>query len=246
MPYLILSDLHANLEALTAVLADAAGRYDEVLCLGDVVGYGADPNAVTDWVRQHARQTVRGNHDKVAVGLETLEWFNPVAQSATLWTRSQLTPENAAWLAGLPRGPLPLNGFQLAHGSPVDEDAYLVEPEDAYVACQCAAVPVTFFGHSHLQGGFEIRGRRVLEIQRPLPRQAERVIEFQPGATYLINAGSVGQPRDRDPRAAYALYTPGEPRAVLRRVTYDVATAQAKIRRAGLPTLLADRLAEGR
>lgn len=246
MRYLILSDLHANLEALEAVAADARGRYDEVLCLGDVVGYGADPNAVTEWTRANARVTVRGNHDRACTGQVDLSWFNPMAQAAVVWTDRMLTPENHVWLKELPQGPLEVAGFQLVHGAPADEDQYVLNNEDAWLASKCCTTKVTFFGHTHVQGGFEFRGRRVIKIEKPSRQDPERVLEFGQADRYLVNAGSVGQPRDRDPRAAYALYDPDEPRIVFRRVEYDLAKAQRKIRDASLPGVLADRLADGR
>jgi diadenosine tetraphosphatase ApaH/serine/threonine PP2A family protein phosphatase len=244
--YLILSDLHANLEALEAVVADAAGLYDEVLCLGDVVGYGADPNAVTGWTMAHARMTVRGNHDRACTGQVDLAWFNPVAQAAVVWTDRVLAPEHFEWLKALPQGPLTVDGFQMVHGAPQDEDQYLLNNEDAWFAQECCTGRVIFFGHTHVQGGFEFRGRRVLKVEKPGRLDRERVVEFGAADRFLINVGSVGQPRDRDPRAAYALYDPAEPRVVLRRVEYDVAKAQRKIREASLPVVLADRLADGR
>lgn len=246
MRYLILSDLHANLEALEAVLADAAGHYDEILCLGDVVGYGADPNAVAEWTRTHAKLTVRGNHDRACTAQVMLSWFNPIAQAAVVWTENMLTPDNYAWLKDLPQGPLTVGDFQLVHGAPGDEDQYVLNKDDAWFAQECCTAKLTFFGHTHVQGGFEFRGRRVLDIERPGKLDRERVVELGKADGYLINVGSVGQPRDRDPRAAYALYDPAEPRVVLRRVGYDVAKAQRKIREASLPVLLADRLADGR
>lgn len=119
MRYLILSDIHGNREALDAVLEEASkDGYDSVLCLGDIVGYGADPNSVADWVRTNAAAVVRGNHDKAAVGLDNLEWFNPAARASALWTRSTLTDENREWLLQLPRGPVPVADFQILHGSP--------------------------------------------------------------------------------------------------------------------------------
>src|SRR5438045_384208 len=130
LPYLILSDIHANLEALEAVLAAAAGQYDRILCLGDLVGYGADPNAVVEWTRENARVTIRGNHDRAAAGIDSLEYFNPTARLSTHWTRNALTQGNREFLLQLPRGPLPSEGFDLVHGSPADEDEYRITLPD--------------------------------------------------------------------------------------------------------------------
>jgi len=245
--YLILSDIHANLEALSAVLGEAQGLYDRVLCLGDVVGYGADPNAVTNWMRTNAHATVRGNHDRACTGQVDVNWFNPVAQAAVRWTERQLTPENMAWLRALPEGPVLVDGFALVHGSPEDEDQYLVGEDDVWLAQECCTTRVTFFGHTHLQGGFEIQGgRRVVRIAKPDVLSGERVFEFGAAERLLINVGSVGQPRDRDARAGYALYDPAEPRVAFRRVAYDIERARKKIVAAGLPPLLGDRLFDGR
>lgn len=245
MRYLILSDIHANREALEAVLTDAEGSYDEVLCCGDIVGYAADPNAAVDWVRAHVRLTVRGNHDKAAADSEGLEWFNAAARSATLWTQRELTPENLEYLRGLPRGPMRADGFQLVHGSPLDEDAYLVHPGDAAQLYGYLEVPETFFGHTHLQGGFIISQAGARGINPPLPMENQVELPLPDNAAVLINPGSVGQPRDHDPRAAYAFYDPDERLVVYKRVVYDIETAQRKIAAAGLPERLALRLAAG-
>jgi len=245
--YLILSDLHANWEALQAVLESAAGQYDRIVCLGDLVGYAADPNAVTEWVRASASAVVRGNHDRACAGLEDLEWFNPVARAAAEWTHTALSPENLAYIAALPRGPLTVDNFQIMHGSLLDEDAYLITPADAGLVFPYLESPVGFFGHTHVQGGFEWVRDRLLTIGPPDPEaQKDMLLEFDPDAAYLINPGSVGQPRDTDPRAAYVLYTPDDRFLTYHRVPYDIDAAQAKIRRAGLPDLLAERLAVGR
>ncbi len=247
MRYLILSDLHSNWEALQAVHDSAAGQYDRVVCLGDVVGYAADPNAVTEWVRARAGAVIRGNHDRACAGLEDLEWFNPVARAAAEWTHNELSPDNLAYIAALPKGPLTVDNFQIMHGSLLDEDAYLILPADAGEVFPYLESPVAFFGHTHVQGGFEWVRDRVLTISPPDPEaQKEMLLEFDPDAAYLINPGSVGQPRDTDPRAAYVLYTPGDGFLTYHRVPYDIDAAQAKIRRAGLPDLLAERLAVGR
>jgi diadenosine tetraphosphatase ApaH/serine/threonine PP2A family protein phosphatase len=232
---------------LHAVLESAAGQYDRIVCLGDVVGYAADPNAVTEWVRASASAVVRGNHDRACAGLEDLEWFNPVARAAAEWTHAELTSDNLAYIAALPQGPRAVDTFQIMHGSLLDEDAYLILPADAGLVFPYLESPVAFFGHTHVQGGFEWVRDRVLTIGPPDPEsQKDMLLEFDPDAAYLINPGSVGQPRDTDPRAAYVLYTPEDRFLTYHRVPYDIDAAQSKIRRAGLPDLLAERLAVGR
>jgi predicted phosphodiesterase len=244
--YLILSDLHSNWEALQAVLDSCSSDYDRIICLGDLVGYGADPNAVADWVRANVAIVVRGNHDRASAGLEDLEWFNPIARKAAEWTRTKLTPENLSYIAGLPKGPMEVENFQVMHGSPLDEDEYLVAVSDAGQTFPYLETPLAFFGHTHLQGGFEWGMNRVRPIGRPSLKQKEMLLELQPDTAYLVNPGSVGQPRDGDPRAGYVLYNPEDRFLIYRRVLYDFAAAQAKIRSAGLPDLLADRLVVGR
>lgn len=244
--YLILSDIHANWEALQAVLESAAGEYDQIICLGDLVGYGADPNAVTEWVRARVTLVVRGNHDRASAGLEDLEWFNPVARQAAEWTHSQLTPDNLAYIAALPKGPIAVENFQVMHGSPLDEDEYVVAAADAGQTFPYLESSLAFFGHTHLQGGFEWGRNRVRPIARPALRHNERTLELDPDNAYLVNPGSVGQPRDGDPRAGYILYNPDDHFLIYRRVPYDFLTAQSKIQSAGLPDLLAARLAVGR
>ena len=248
MRYLILSDLHANWQALEAVLHEAADRYDEAICLGDLVGYGGDPNQVVDWVRANCRLVVRGNHDKASSGVdqEELEWFNPVARQAALWTCAALTPENAAYVGELPKGPLGMDGFQLVHGSPYDEDEYLLNPDEAGQAFSYLESRVAFFGHTHVQGGFIWNQSRVEVIPRTSQRTDRQVMEIDPECAYLINPGSVGQPRDGDPRAAYATFDSEARMVTFRRTAYDIEGAQERIREAGLPPVLADRLALGR
>jgi len=246
--YLILSDLHANWQALEAVLRTAAGHYDRVLCLGDLVGYGGDPNQVVDWAREHCAFVVRGNHDKASTGVdqEELEWFNPVARQAALWTYASLTPENAAYVSNLPQGPLEVDGFQLVHGSPFDEDEYVLNPDEAGQAFGYLQTRLAFFGHTHVQGGFIWNHSRVEMIARMPLRHDQHTLEIDPECAYLINPGSVGQPRDGDPRAAFVIYD-SETRAVtFFRLPYDIGRAQERIREAGLPPILADRLSVGR
>ncbi|MBV8841822.1 MAG: metallophosphoesterase family protein [Bryobacterales bacterium] len=243
MPYLILSDVHANREALEAVIRDAEGRYDQILCLGDLVGYGADPNHIVDWVRQNANNVIRGNHDKVCVDIESIGDYNPAAQASAEWTQAVLTQENSSYLRNLARGPLRVNGFDLVHGSPLDEDDYLISPGDVAPLRGVLDARVTFFGHTHIQGGFLLaRGG----IRRLLPGWAmDETLTIEPDHYYMLNPGSVGQPRDMDPRAAYAIYTPENRTIEFRRAHYDIARAAQKILDAGLPTRLAARLYEG-
>jgi diadenosine tetraphosphatase ApaH/serine/threonine PP2A family protein phosphatase len=248
---LLLSDIHANLEALEACLA-AAPAFDQVANLGDVVGYGASPNEVIERSRSLGNIFVRGNHDKAATGLIDLEDFNPMAATSALWTRNQLTPEHQEWLHALPQGPLPLEGFpeaNLVHGSPGDEDVYIVSIGDALVPLLALPTPLTFFGHTHLQGGF-FTDDNSADGFRPEYRtvgQAESIsLQLKQGSRYLINPGSVGQPRDGDWRAAFALFDTGAQVIHFHRVPYNLKAAQDRILSANLPPRLATRLAAGR
>jgi len=244
--YLILSDLHANWEALDAVIRETAGQYDKAVCCGDLVGYAADPNQVVDWVRDHCAVVVRGNHDRACCGLDDLEWFNPVARQAALWTLQRLTPENVAYTALLAKGPVLLDGFQVLHGSPYDEDEYLLAAGEAVQAFSYLESRLAFFGHTHVQGGFIWNRSRVESIGRVAARRGSEALDIDPDCAYLINPGSVGQPRDGDPRAAYLMYDSDIHAVEYHRTPYDLETTQKKIRDAGLPPVLADRLVVGR
>jgi predicted phosphodiesterase len=248
---LLLSDIHANLEALDACLANAPA-FDMVVNLGDIVGYGASPNEVTSRSRELGKVFVRGNHDKAATGVMDLDDFNPMAAAAALWTRSELTRENLEWLRALPQGPVPLRDFpevQLVHGSPSDEDEYVVSLGDALAPLITLTMPLTFFGHTHLQGGFFANGSSA-DGFRPEYRtvgQAESVpLQLKKSARYLINPGSVGQPRDGDWRAAFAIYDTEEQVVHFHRTPYNLKQAQDRIFAAQLPARLATRLAAGR
>lgn len=247
MRYLILSDIHGNWEALDAVLAAAReDGFEQIVCCGDVVGYGADPNAVTDWVRSTASYVVRGNHDKACVGLENLAWFNPVARQSALWTASMLRIENVEYLKALPKGPVPVTNFQIFHGSPIDEDEYLMQAGEVAQLAGYLDTRLSFFGHTHVQGGFLFQNGGIVKRLPGVGRkQDSEELILDPGSYYLVNPGSVGQPRDNDPRAAWCVYYPKERRVVYRRVQYDIKAAQAKIREARLPDLLARRLSAG-
>jgi predicted phosphodiesterase len=244
--YLIVSDIHANRQALDAVVAAAAGRYDCVLCCGDLVGYGADPDYVAAWVRAHCAVTIRGNHDRASAGMEDLEWFNPVARQAAIWTQEHLSAEHAAWIRSLPQGPVDVEDFELVHGSPQDEDEYVLHAGEAHEAFHYLERRLAFFGHTHVQGGFIWNQSRVEIIPRIGPRSQRHILELDPACAYLLNPGSVGQPRDGDPRAAFALFDSGARMLTFVRVPYDVAAAQQSILDAGLPPALAERLTFGR
>lgn len=246
MRYLILTDIHANWEALEAVTRDAPAGYERILCCGDLVGYGADPNLVVEWVRVNCSTVVRGNHDKACTGIEDLEWFNPVARKAAMWTMKTLTPENADYTRGLLHGPLDVEAFQLVHGSAADEDEYVLGRDEAEMAFAYMEKRLEFFGHTHVQGGFQWNRSRVEVLPRVAPRARKLELEIDPASGYMINPGSVGQPRDGDPRAAYAMYDSDAGLVTYRRTEYDIEGAQKKIREAGLPDILADRLAAGR
>jgi predicted phosphodiesterase len=248
---LLLSDIHANLEALDACLA-AAPSFDMAVNQGDIVGYGASPNEVTDRSRELCKTFVRGNHDKAATGLMSLDDFNPMAAAAAMWTRNELRRENLAWLRDLPGGPVTLPELpdvQIVHGSPSDEDEYVVSLGDALAPLITLTNSLTFFGHTHLQGGFFANGSSAdgFRPEYKTVGQAESVpLHLKDGARYLINPGSVGQPRDGDWRAAFALFDTEANVVHFHRTPYNLKEAQDRIFEAGLPARLATRLAVGR
>jgi predicted phosphodiesterase len=247
MRYLVLTDIHANLEALDAVLADARSHgYDQTLVLGDLVGYGPDPNEVIARIKAlRPVAMIRGNHDKVAAGLEQPEGFNAVARRAALWTLEALTADNRDWLAALPKGPVLVDDFvEICHGSPVDEDAYLFDELDAVRALKSSQRPLCLFGHTHYPVTFALVDGRVDTIGGP--HSLEGPLLLQEGTKYLMNPGAVGQPRDGDSRAAYAIADTSAKRVDLYRLDYPIETTQAKVTKAGLPDVLAQRLAVGR
>lgn len=244
---LILSDIHANLTAFEAVLAVAEGRWEQAVCLGDVVGYGPDPNETIERIVALGITTIRGNHDKTGAGLEDSESFNPVARAAVDWTHHQLTPENLRWLRELPPGPLVRDGLVFVHGALDDEDEYVFSPDVAARGLEASPAPVTLFGHTHVQGGFLMRNTRVETLRPPVrPGTGFTPLALEHGVRYLLNPGSVGQPRDGDPRAAFAILDTGRQVFEFWRVPYDVEGVQKRMEEAGLPEPLVLRLAFGR
>lgn len=254
MRALVLSDIHGNVHALEAVLSAAqapGGGFDELWNLGDVVGYGARPNEVIDLLRAHATLNVRGNHDRVSSGISSSIGFNPIAAAAAGWTRTVLRPDNREWLRALPIGPLIASARAMcAHGSPLHEDQYISSMRDAWTPLQRMATEITFFGHTHVQGGFS---QDAEQWEEDLPVYHDRrklttesfVLDVLPGSRHLLNPGSVGQPRDHDWRAAFAIYDDVLERVTFFRTPYDLVAAQAAIRAAKLPERLAARLKSG-
>jgi diadenosine tetraphosphatase ApaH/serine/threonine PP2A family protein phosphatase len=246
MRYLIIADIHANIEALETVLAAATGSWDRLLVLGDLVGYGGAPNEVVDRIRDlNPAAIIRGNHDKAACGLEDGSNFNHVARVAATWTYDTLTPVNRQYLRELPAGPEAIDDHvEICHGAPFDEDHYIFDAEDALRAVAASSRPVCLFGHTHLPVVFQYENEM---FEGFVPQGDEPTsLPLHADAQYLINIGSVGQPRDGDPRAAFGVYDDATQSMVLTRVVYPVDAAQRRILNAGLPASLANRLAVGR
>ncbi|MDP9263416.1 MAG: metallophosphatase family protein [Acidobacteriota bacterium] len=251
MRILIISDIHSNVEGLEACLA-AAPTHDRIVNLGDIVGYGGSPNEVTDRARKLGTAVVRGNHDKACSGVMGIDTFNPIAGLAALWTKQTLTPENLDWLKNLPQGALEMPdvpGVHLVHGSPLDEDEYIIVVRDAVEPLSTTPAPLTFFGHTHIQGGFAVDGEQ-WETLRPVYKTRDRVetieLQLKKTAKYLINPGSAGQPRDGDPRAAFVVFDTEAYKISFIRAPYNIQLAQKHITDAKLPERLATRLADGR
>jgi predicted phosphodiesterase len=242
---LVLSDLHANAEALRIVLARMRRKkFDSVICLGDFVGYGAQPNQVLDTMRtlRGRKVYIRGNHDRVASGLDDANGFNQAAKAAALWTRAHLSAPNRRFLRDLIVGPLMHKGVMLCHGSPYDEDEYVFNVHHAAQVLMLFPAPIILFGHTHLPAVFAIDKDQNVS---GFAVREDATVKLDPNKRYLINPGSVGQPRDRNPESAFVLLDTDKRTAQFFRVEYDVRRAQASILKAGLPEILASRLQFG-
>src|ERR1700686_1889174 len=240
MRFAILSDIHANLEALEAVLEDARERKcTHFVCLGDVVGYNANPHECVERMRKMDCPIVKGNHDEQASLIESSRDFNELAEQAMAWTRGNLTADDKEWLRGLPLQ-RQVGDFTIVPATldTPEQWGYVFNNLDAAASFTYQHTPVCFFGHTHVPMAF-IRddGVRRVKIEQ---------LRIEPGKKYFINVGSVGQPRDGNWRAAYCIYDIDTNLVELLRVKYDLATAQKKISKAGLPRPLAERLAIGR
>lgn len=250
MRYLILSDIHANWQALEAVGRHVRRkRFDHVVFLGDAVGYGASPNRVVAWLRalRPPAIAVRGNHDRVCGGLDSGDYFNSYALQAARWTLDHLSEPNLQYLNELPQGPLEIEAeLAICHGSTVDEDSYIFSAADAQQVFRMLPHRLILFGHTHVPSLFTLRPTADgAEIEVALLTGRRAVVDLEPDCRYLLNPGSVGQPRDRDPRAAYALYDDHHQRVHVYRVGYPTASARRRILQAGLPPVLGDRLLYG-
>jgi diadenosine tetraphosphatase ApaH/serine/threonine PP2A family protein phosphatase len=252
MRALVISDIHANLPALEAVLA-AAPQHDAVWNLGDIVGYGANPNEVVDLARRLGGVVVRGNHDRACSGSMHFSEFRELSQLAAYtsnWTQKVLTKENREWLSRLPQGPIrPIPRKVLCvHGSPWNEDAYTFFRDDAFAAFRSCRARIIFCGHTHWQVGWSWNGKEVTPL-KPDFESKVGASEIQQRLSdlnrYVLNPGSVGQPRDGDWRAAFAVYDDTDAMFTWYRVPYKVRTAQKRILQAELPEILATRLRDG-
>ncbi len=242
MKYAILGDIHSNLEALTAVLAKAREEgVEKYICTGDIVGYNANPRECLETIRDLQPEViVRGNHDDYAASDLDLAGFNPQAASVVNWTRNHLTREERQWLSRLPLDRTLDARTTIVHAT-LDMPGrwgYIFDKLSAAASFTYQFTPVCFFGHTHIPGIFDKFGS--------VRENGFQEVTFEPGHKYMINVGSVGQPRDGDPRAAFIVFDPDEKRIVLHRVEYDIATAQKKILKVGLPERCAHRLAIGR
>ncbi len=244
MRFAVVSDIHSNGDALQAVAREIdRHRVDRIFHLGDLVGYNAEPEPCVRWAREHAAEGIYGNHDAVVSGRASGEFFNASALAAARWSAEHISPESMAYLAGLPESLRLPGGFLLAHGAPSDPDRYLFLLEDAEeeIDMLSAGAPprVTFFGHTHVPVAF-VRRKDGNTVSAPLAG-----LRIEEGEAALLNPGSVGQPRDRNPLASFLVFDTSTGEASWIRVPYDVGSCQRKVLAAGLPRFFAARLADG-
>ena len=243
MRYAIISDVHSNLEAFTACLREIDRlKADEIVCLGDIVGYNSSPNECVQLIRERRVRCVMGNHDERAAGLKEPDDFNLQAAAAVLWTRDVLTQENREFLKNLPRTLLVNNKFLAIHGWIDDTDQYILSPGDAVrnfqMLSEMKRPKVCFFGHTHVPVTY-------IDTEGDAVMNADTELKLEKGVRYLINPGSVGQPRDRDPRAAFVVFDTNRSQVSFHRVEYDIQSVAEKIVAAGLSQRLAERLRLG-
>lgn len=248
MRRLLLSDIHSNMEAFDACMERAERfGFDDVLCTGDIVGYGPEPNEAIGRIIELGAAAIRGNHDRVASGQDDGKDFNADAKAAIQWTRKRLSRENQRCLLSLPIGPRQVgHEAQLVHGAVTDEDEYIMSEAHAGESFRRTETRITFFGHTHYPTVFSRDGSGDIVLEVPEKEDDFQVFELKPGMQYLVNPGSVGQPRDNDTRSAFAVWDVDRSRVEFHRVRYPFERTQEKMRKAGLPRYLIDRLEHGR
>ncbi len=244
MRYLIFSDIHSNLEAFEKLLSmKIIDSIDKFLFLGDLVGYGADPNDTISLFRSMKNTfSIRGNHDKVISNLESSSLFNPVAAFSAEWSKVKLSDENRKFLKELKKGPVIVDHFlTICHGSTFDEDYYVFSVFEAVESLKFMKTSIGFFGHTHFPVIYFQRNNKLNAI----PLNSDKKIKLDPNTRYLINPGSIGQPRDKNPRSSFIIYDSDKREIKFSRYEYNIKKTQKKIRAAGLPELLASRLESG-
>ncbi len=247
MRYLIFSDVHSNLEALKKFLKYSEKlEFDYYVFLGDLVGYGPNPNEVVDKIRKLKDiYMIRGNHDKVVAGYEGLEFFNPVAAKSANWTTKKINPENKKFIASLKKGPMIINQeITIFHGAIFDEDYYILNPFDAAVVIKATPTKISFFGHTHVPIIYRLKDES-FEIIVPEVKRAKTKIKLREDSHYLINPGSIGQPRDGNPKLSFMLFDSSKLEIEYFRLKYPYEKTQSKIYKYKLPGFLAERLEKG-
>lgn len=243
MKYAIITDIHSNLEALEAILAriDQEEDMSGIFCLGDLVGYNTNPNECIEIIRQRQIPTIMGNHDAVACDMESLIWFNSVAREALIWTKKELTIENKEFLASLPQEQVVDSNILLVHGAPSSRDHYVTSWIDAmkeFPLLEKKDINICFFGHSHTPALFSLQGAE----HNIRDHNLHRLDDFN---RYLINPGALGQPRDLNPRAAFAILDTQKLTIEFVRLPYNILNCFEKIQKAGLNPFLGERLLKG-
>ena len=243
MQIALVSDIHSNLVAVEAVLA-ALPSYDELWCLGDTIGYGPRPNECLQYIRDRSSQALTGNHDLACLGEASLADFNALARKANEWNNRQLLPELRAYLHERPASVVAGPDVTLAHASPRDPIwEYILDVETALGNLEHFSTALCLVGHTHVPMIFALHADGQIDLEHA---QAGQIIQLRPTSRYIVNPGSVGQPRDADPRAAYALWDTAAATVRFERINYDIDETQRQMREAGLPALLAERLSHGR
>lgn len=244
MKYLIISDIHSNLEAFEKLLnLKKVKEVDKILFLGDLVGYGANPNEIIElFLSLKNTSYIRGNHDKVVAGIESSSLFNPVAAFSAEWSKNNISKKNLEFLKNIEVGPKIVDHFStICHGSTFDEDYYVFSIFEASESMKFMETSVGFFGHTHFPVMYLLRNNKIDTV----PFIKDTKIKLDPNTKYLINPGSVGQPRDKDPHPSFIIFDSDKRELLFQRFSYSIKKTQKKIRDAGLPDVLAARLESG-